>query len=415
VVAGGVALRAVNALALAPPVELFGDGWFFHEVGRLVAEGEGYVRPAPFIFEGERIATAEHPPLFTLAVAALAKLGVGGEEAQRVLLGSLFGGAVIAVLGLVGRRLGGDRCGLLAAGIAAAYPTLIAADGALLGETLYGLLLALALLAALQLAEQAQARWALALGVLLGLAALTRSEALLLLVLLGAPAAWAAAAWRRRLGLLALAWVGALIVIAPWFGRNLAEFDRPVLISTNDGTTLAGSNCDATYRGERMGSFRTSCIPRIAEGDESRRSAELRARAREYAQNHAGRLPLVVAARVGRVLGLYRPLQTAEDNEGRRRVVQLAGVITFYPLAALALAGALALRRRRRELALLLAPALMALAVAACVHGSVRLRHAAEIGIVLLAAVWLAQRGAPEARPRTAAAPGAREGASART
>ena len=44
------------------------------------------------------------------------------------------------IVALLGRRLAGERAGLIAAGIAAIYPTLIAADGALMSETLYGLL-----------------------------------------------------------------------------------------------------------------------------------------------------------------------------------------------------------------------------------------------------------------------------------
>jgi hypothetical protein len=49
---------------------------------------------------------------------------------------------------LLGRGLAGDLAGLLAAGLAAVDPALIAADGALMSESLYRLLLAMTLLAA---------------------------------------------------------------------------------------------------------------------------------------------------------------------------------------------------------------------------------------------------------------------------
>ena len=48
--------------------------------------------------------------------------------------------------------------GLIAAGLAAVYPTLIAADGALMSETLYGALVALALLAAYRLLDAPERR-----------------------------------------------------------------------------------------------------------------------------------------------------------------------------------------------------------------------------------------------------------------
>ena len=142
IAAAAAALRAVHAVAVAPDIGIFGDGWFFHEVARLVAEGEGHLSPVPFVFEGIETPTAGHPPLFTFLLAGLTELGVGSQEAQRALCGSVLGAATVALVGLLGRRLGGDRAELIAAGLAAAYPTLIAADGALLSETLYGLLVA---------------------------------------------------------------------------------------------------------------------------------------------------------------------------------------------------------------------------------------------------------------------------------
>ena len=81
------------------------------------------------------------------------------------------------------RRLAGDRAGLLAAGIAAAYPDLVAADGALMTESLFGALAAGMLLAALRLADAPGTGRAAVLGVVAGVAALARSEALLLLPL----------------------------------------------------------------------------------------------------------------------------------------------------------------------------------------------------------------------------------------
>jgi 4-amino-4-deoxy-L-arabinose transferase-like glycosyltransferase len=393
-------LRVAHAVFVAPPIGLFGDGWFFHEVSRLVSEGQGYVSPAPAIFEGIEKPTAEHPPLFTLLLAGLHALGVGGEEAQRAVCGSLLGAGTVALVGLLGRRLGGDRAGLLAAVLAALYPTLIAADGSLLSETLYGLLIAALLLAALRLLERPSPAGALLLGALCGLAALTRSEALLLVALLALPVALfagrrAAAGGPRRpgasrpLALAAIVLVATVAVLAPWTARNLTTFDRPVLISTNDGTTLTGSNCDATYGGSRLGSFLTTCIPRVRFDDESRQAVEWRRVAFDFMGDHAGRVPLVVAARLGRTWGVFRVTSQASDVEGRRRWVQAAGLVAFYPLLALAIYGAAGLWRRRLELAVMLGPVVLVTLTATVTYGGTRPRHAAEIPIVTLAGVGL--------------------------
>ena len=75
-------------------------------------------------------------------LTGLYELGGTGQEAQR-LLGSLFGAGTIVTLAVLGRRVGGDRVGLIAAAVAAVYPMLITADGALMSESLYGFLVAL--------------------------------------------------------------------------------------------------------------------------------------------------------------------------------------------------------------------------------------------------------------------------------
>ena len=223
IVALGVALRLVYVLAIAPSTAIFTDGFFFHFVGKALADGHGYVNPADLFFKGHSVPTAGHPPLYTFVIAAATKLGVTGDEAQRS-LGCLFGAATIVLVGLLGRRVGGDRVGLVAAALAAVYPLLIAADGALMSETLYGPLIALALLAAYRLRDEPGARRAVVLGLVIGLATLTRPEALLLLPLLALPG------WRWRW--FAVACVAAAVVVLPWTARNWSAFDRPVLVST---------------------------------------------------------------------------------------------------------------------------------------------------------------------------------------
>ena len=44
-----------------------------------------------------------------------------------------------------------------------------------------------------------------------------------------------------------------MLVVGPWVAFNLARFKDPVYISTNDGVTLAGANCDSGYYGTTIG------------------------------------------------------------------------------------------------------------------------------------------------------------------
>jgi 4-amino-4-deoxy-L-arabinose transferase-like glycosyltransferase len=379
IVAVGVALRLVHVLAIAPSTAIFTDGFFFHWVGKAVADGHGYVNPAEFFFKGHSIPTATHPPLYTFVIAAATKLGITGDEAQRS-LGCAFGAGTIALVGLLGRRVAGEAVALIAAGIAACYPLLIAADGALMSETIYALLIALVLLAAYRLRDAPSARRAAILGVAIGLAALTRPEALLLVLLL-VPVV-------RPVRLVPVVLLATVVVIAPWTIRNWTTFDRPVLISTNDGVTLAGSNCDPAYQGPNMGSFTTTCIPRPRfPNDEARQAAEYRADAATYAGDHAGRVPLVVAVRVLRLWGLYQPTRLAYDAQNRRLAVQEAGVAFSYLLIPLAVFGIVLLRRRREPISILLAPILLVTVTCALTYGGLRLRQAGEIPLVVLAAV----------------------------
>ena len=186
IVAVGVLLRVLYTVLLAPwPPPVGDDAWFYHFEAILVAHGRGFIN-VDYALLGVTRPSAAHPPLYSLVLAALAKLGGTSQETQR-LAGTFFGAGTILTLGLLGRRLAGTRVGLIAAGIAAVYPILITADGALLSESLYGLLVALCLLTAYRLMDPPSAGQAASLGALLGLTILTRGEALLLVPLLLAP------------------------------------------------------------------------------------------------------------------------------------------------------------------------------------------------------------------------------------
>lgn len=380
-VALGVIVRVYYTLRVAPwPPRGFDDQSWYQWEANLLAHGHGFMDPID-VLQGRWVPTAAHPPVYPLVLAGLVKLGVSAAKLR--LAGSVFGAGTIAALGLLGRRLAGPRVGLLAAGIAAAYPMLVTADGALLSESLYGSLVALSLLAAYKLLDAPTPANALILGVLLGLAALTRGEAVLLAVLI----LWPIARRPRGLRAATITCVMMVAIIAPWTVRNWTVFHQPVPISTDFAATIAGSYCPATFYGSNIGSSDVSCIRKYP-GNEATALNRARDDAIRYAEHHLGRLPAVVAARLARVWGLRRAVFAhLPQLGGRSPAVLEAGFLVYYVLVALAIFGFVLLRRRGVHVWILTSTFVQVTLVAVLFFGNVNYREQAELSLVVLAAV----------------------------
>ena len=292
----------------------------------------------------------------------------------------------IVALGLLGRRLAGDRAGLLAAGIGALYPTLIVADGALMSETLYGALVALSLLAAYRLLDAPSVGRALVLGAVSALAALTRGEALLLLPLVLIPVVWGRP--RRRLA----AGAGRRWSPSPSCWRpgpcatGSCSTGRSRSPPTRAPRWRAPTARRPTPAGDRLGGWYPPCIKEHPGKNEAEHHAEALRDGVRYAGDHAGRLPVVLAARFGRVWSVYKPFAIPE---GRSVRVQKLGVLMFFVLVPLAAGGFLLLRRRGEVTWILVAPFIIVAVTALSTYGNLRFREPAEICVVVLAAVAL--------------------------
>jgi 4-amino-4-deoxy-L-arabinose transferase-like glycosyltransferase len=387
----GFAIRLGYTLAFSHGVPVTGDALVFHLVGHSLSVGDGFFRPPdpelPAAL-GTGV-TAEHPPLFELLIGGLDLVGLNTVSAQKAFM-CFVGTGTVALIGLSGRTVAGERAGLIAAGIAALYPFLWVADGSLMSESLYGALIAAVLLVALLFARQPTFRLALALGALIGLAALTRGEGLILIMLLLLPLILTRRVpWDLRAGLAGAALAAVVLVLSPWLVRNAVTFDDPVLLSTDSSAVFAGANCQTTYHGNYLGLWDFRCYGSLPPGDESEKASEYRRRGLRHARDQAGRWPVVVAARLGRVWDFYRPFQQVhyEYFEGRSRTASRLGLVIYYPLLLLAVAGAVILRRRRATLLPLLALPLTVSVTAALVYGLTRFRFAAEPALVVLAAV----------------------------
>jgi hypothetical protein len=261
-----------------------------------------------------------------------------------------------------------------------------------MSESLALLLVAVALIVALDFDRSPTVGRAVALGVLVGLGALTRSEIALFAIGFAGLAWWRATGHPRRALLPVLVVLASALTMAPWIVYNLARFSEPVLLSTNDGTTLLGANCDQTYY-EDIGGWDIRCLDPSAEGvDASVRSRQRRSAAVDYASDHVGRLPVVAAARLGRILDVYGlgNLVALDRGEEKAAWSAWAGIVMWWLLAASAVAGWVVLARRRVVARWwLVVPVASVLITTILFYGAHRIRAPAEPVVVLLAAVSL--------------------------
>ena len=277
-------------------------------------------RPFDFVFERRStLPTAEHPPLYSRrARRAGPSSGCDSPDAQRLTGTRLRRGHDRGWSALLGRRLAGERAGLIAAGLAALYPTLIAADGALMSESLYGLLVGRVAAGRLPAAWTSPAS-----------AARSRSAR---------SAAWRPSRAARRCCCFRCCWCRVLrrpaglraaavaaLALRRWCsppGRCAtgSVFDRPVLDRHQlRAARSAGANCDATYYGRQArrlaAASASESTPATRPSTMPRRCADgvrLRARPRRAACR------VVLAARLGRVWSVYHPFQIPEGRSRAR-------------------------------------------------------------------------------------------------
>lgn len=365
-----------------------------HHTANQVADGHLFVDPFLFEDTGREEPSAGDPPLYTFYLAGVSLVGGDSGQAHR-LASAALGILTIGGVGLLGRRLLSARAGLLAAGAAALYPMLWINDTMLLSESLYALAIVVVLWVSYTFFERPAWATAVGLGAAVGAAALVRGEAVLLVPLILWPLAWVArrrAGGLRRAALLGL--VGSVVaagVMLPWIAYNLSRFEEPVFLTSGNGAVLNAASCDETYYGDRIGYYGNcfeGAFPSRDELDESQRDNVAREQALDYMASHKSRLPVVMAARVGRMWDVFRPGQNVRLNweiEGRGKQASEAGLVAYYALVPFAAAGLVALRRAGRPITPFVAVALAVTATAALTFGLTRYRAPVDLELALLA------------------------------
>lgn len=430
----GLLLRVAYVLLVERGAPLSGDGIYYHEAANLLADGLGFTEPYRYLHGGAQeylfaadpsaIATsaytalpvghieptAGHPPLWVLVLGFSSMLGFTSVAAHQM-LGALVGAVGVVAVGWAGRTLDGPRTGLIAASIAAGHACLWLSDGLVMSESLVVVGTAIVVGCAVRAYNSPETRWIILLGLAGGLTALVRAEMLLVLPIVALPVLRAPGIdIRRRLMRYVAIGLVAGAVLAPWAVRNMQTFEEPVLLSNGLGILLAQTNCDATYYGDKQGSWEFDCgLPQPLRsdgtpGDESERDVVYRQRGLDYLTGHPGRLVShVIPKRVGRLWGVYAPIQQLRSDilvEGRDFRLSVLGLVQFYISVPLAVVGAVWLRRRGQRLLPLLAVPLVGTLIAALSLGATRYRVPTDVVLVLLAAVAIARfrerRGSPE-------------------
>jgi 4-amino-4-deoxy-L-arabinose transferase-like glycosyltransferase len=245
-----LALTIIVGLAVATRLALvasFGDQplaiWDERDYDVLASN---LVKYGEFAFEpGKRVSL--RPPLYPGIVAAVYSVaGIGNHQAVRYIQIVLAGATVLLVYDL-GRRLFDSRIGLCAAAWYAFYPSLVAYCGLLLTETLFTFLLVATLCALTRAVSNDSLRYVALAGVLLGLAALTRS----VLWLFPGPAIlllanyWPGSLPRRLFA--SAVFAGAFAAaLAPWSMRN-SELERTfIAVDSMGGRNLMMGNYEHT-------------------------------------------------------------------------------------------------------------------------------------------------------------------------
>jgi hypothetical protein len=343
-IAGALALRLVFILA-SPNFTPYADAGDFDRTAVSIVEHGGY--PATTIAPSGG-PTAFRPPAYPYLLAgAYVLTGSAGSHDRwvvgRVLSAVLSTGAV-ALTGVVAWLLWGEVAAAVALVLAAVYPPAVTIGDALLSEPLFALLVLGATAAVILSRRSPRAvRWAVLAGVLAGLAALTRTNGFLVVVVLAVAACAPRRTWRALVPGLVVFAVGVLCLV-PWLVRDANDFHRFVPVSTQTGFTLAGTyNSVARSDRQSPASWHVPTMPpydrllRRGENEAALDQAFL-SHALDYAERNRGYVAKVAFFNTGRLLELQGPSteHPAAGESGISPGVSDLDVYAFYVMALLA-------------------------------------------------------------------------------
>lgn len=355
----GVFLPSVFFLAFGARLVVrlyFGEEYFwrnsyslFYQIAERLATGHG------LSYEWMGIKYAHRPPVYPALLAATTIFGK--SYLAVIVLQSLIGAGTVLCAYFIGKELFDKSVGRLAAIGVAFYPYFVMHDTALQETGVFTFLTALSVL--LLLKSRQGSAIAVAAGVALGLAILTRAT---LIGFVPFALLWALL-FSGRLGGLALkrtaaVSIGLLLVITPWLVRNFVRVGTPT-ISTLSGLTLWAGNNPHTFSNypnqsiDRSVNTAWSALSpdedaaiRKLSTDEVSQNAWFINKALEYIKQHPQETVIRAFKKVA--AGFSWTL-----NPRRQVSVQVLYFLSYVPVLVMAIAGASLARRRWRECGLI--------------------------------------------------------------
>ncbi|HUV31047.1 MAG TPA: glycosyltransferase family 39 protein [Acidobacteriota bacterium] len=240
------------------------DNYYHHNWAQVIAAGDifgdtTFFRAPLYVFCLAVLYAVFGPSLWA---ARIFGLGVG--------LGSIF------MTYLLGRKLFGKKTGLIAALVQALYPSMIYFEAELLLDPLFMLLFQLTVYHLLVWYTERRSDKLFTVGLLAGLAAITRPTALILVPVILLIVLWQRAHWKQTIRQAVLVVAGLSVLIGPVLLRNILVAGDPVLIASQGGINLyIGNNDEAdglsAFMPQPLGyDWRISDITYIAERDRGR-------------------------------------------------------------------------------------------------------------------------------------------------
>lgn len=222
------------------------DSVFYHNVARLVADGDGYQDP------WGRGISSQWPPAYPLALAVLYKL-FGWHMVLAKGLGIAFAAATVVLTYLLGRRIFDRRAALLGASLLALFPGQIYFSTLVYAEAMFAMIFMLVLLLTLEWTIlRSEARWwqVLVIGGLVGAAAMVRVEGVILVPVLLVLWGFTLRPWPAVVRNGVLVSFGVVLALLPWTARNAIVAQEFIPLRSNAVQSLSRA-LDPEYEGLR--------------------------------------------------------------------------------------------------------------------------------------------------------------------
>ena len=349
-------------------------------------DGHGYTRFSDYHQD------SDVPPLYSFFLVGV-YLVLGRNPISVALVQIALDTITFVMIYRIGQRIAGKAVGLVTAAMTAFYPYLLFQNLTVNDTALFIALLSSSIWAVFLAYDRKSWRCALLAGMLLGLAALTKSLVALMVPLIFL---W----WLRHLGwrpvwkLVAAFVVAFVLVPLPWVIRNIQLQHTFVLISLNDGSNLLQGNnplaADLLLQGYDV-QWTLYSLPQIPDGlTEVQQANWYRDQALDYLRTHSSDWPKLFGAKF---LTLWspelRPIKAPPEahtvetpvlqyEQPMFQVARVIHVIYFTPLLVLGILGMLLSWRDKRLIGPLII-VLVAVTIAYLIyHPSTRYRSPAD-------------------------------------